>query len=334
MEDFLKDFYTVTIIRETLKAFKASVLEVVLLFSVILGLISLLVFVYVFQKKKKIAERKANSEELFQKGIKNKTLTVEEFNVLEKMVKVISEGEYRRHELVLQETVFDSAAGKLSKRRELSGETIASLRLKLLFPKASSNKTILTTAEIPNGKQVYIKARGSNSKEASIVDINYKGLILEVTKGESGLSKENWGEVTVTFTQKTGIYWFTSVVIGKKENLLTLEHSWVRKEKQRRNFFRKDIKKKVLLQTVQGGKTERYQTVLYNLGGGGAKIKNPGKGFSKGDGVTLYVPLSMETHQFKSVITRISGNGKFLHLEFRDIRESDRDKIISYLFHR
>ncbi len=131
MEDFLKDFYTVTIIRETLNAFKASVLEVVLLFSVILGLISLLVFVYVFQKKKKIAERKANSEELFQKG-----------------------------------------------------------------------------------------------------------------------------------------------------------------------------------------------------------IKNPGKGFSKGDGVTLYVPLSMETHQLKSVIARISGNGKFLHLEFRDVRESDRDKIISYLFHR
>ena len=329
--DLIEELYTVTIIRKTLEAFQASLLEAIVLFAVVFGLITLLTFVYFFQKRRNYIRKKAFAEERFREALKDKTLSPEEWEVLKLMIEEIPGRELRKHVLVTNDSSFDAAAQKLLKKKTISGRTAASLRIKLGFPQAVENETIYSTAELPQGKKVYCRwqARGNRMETVmgKVKALSPEGLTLELERPPG-----KRGKVTVLFSQKTGIHRFTTSVIGSEDNTITCEHTDAIQKKQERRFFRKEMKKPVFLETVEGAETKRYRTLLYDLGGGGAKVKNPEKVFSSGDNLNLKLSLDGAELNLKGGVARTSGEDRYLHVEFKDLRDSERDRIMGYLF--
>ncbi|MBA7689092.1 hypothetical protein ES703_97587 [subsurface metagenome] len=83
-----------------------------------------------------------------------------------------------------------------------------------------------------------------------------------------------------------------------------------------------------------GSEERPLESILLDLGGGGASLKNPNRSFKPGMDLELSFHPEGESRMFIiAEVLRISKNGTILHLRFGPLKETTRDRIIGSLFH-
>jgi hypothetical protein len=101
---------------------------------------------------------------------------------------------------------------------------------------------------------------------------------------------------------------------------------------QRREFYRDRVRHPVKVQGLKGSRV-LADTVMIELGGGGASIENPGHGFKTGDRINLFFRYGeKDSIEINGKIVRLSRRGKIAHIEFIELSTRNRDRIIALLF--
>jgi hypothetical protein len=103
------------------------------------------------------------------------------------------------------------------------------------------------------------------------------------------------------------------------------------KQYQRRNYYRRKTHLSVFVTPLHTG-GETYRSTLLDLGGGGASLGNPQSLFKAGDLLELSFSSGASDFRLPAEVVRISRNASVLHVQFRSIAESARDRIIGSLY--
>lgn len=330
METWTDDDTVINFLQGIMQAFSTSPAEVIILIGSILGFIAIVVAFFVIQKRRQYKRQKERSESIFQNKVEELSLTEVERNVLEAMAKELPGGELRKYTVVKDARAFDAAALRLIQQKQISEEVAAALRLKLGFRQAAEDEPIYTTAEIPKGKHFYLIDNRNNRSHGVLYDLSPQAMFIKVNTEKSDLPKGK--KLRAYFRKQSGIYTFTTKVVEVNDNVLSCSHSDQVRREQKRQYYRKEVDEEAFVQK-QGGGTERIKVKVYDLGGGGARIENPDKLFTKGENVKLFFTLdNQEKAALQGKVVKTSLDDSYLHVQFKNINETDRDKIIGYIF--
>jgi c-di-GMP-binding flagellar brake protein YcgR len=334
METWTDDDTVINFLQGIMQAFRTSPLEVIILIGGVAGFIAIVVAFFIFQNRRRQRRQRERSESIFYEKVDRLGLTEIERNALEGMAKELPGGELRKHIVVTDDSAFDAAAYKLIQQKQISEEVAAALRLKLGFRQAAEDEPIYTTAEIPKGKHLYLVDNQNNRSHGVLFDLSPQAMYIKINTEKSDLPQGK--KLRIYFRQQSGVYTFTTRVIEVNDDILSCSHSNKVLREQKRQFYRKEVDDQVILQKIEtdgASEGERTAARLYDLGGGGAKTENPGKVFSAGDELKLFFALDYEEKvPAKGEVVKTSRDDLYLHVQFKEINETDRDKLIGYIF--
>jgi c-di-GMP-binding flagellar brake protein YcgR len=318
-------------LRGIMDAFRTSTLETVILLVAIAGFIAFVVLIFILQKRKSDRKKREYAEGVFREKVEEKDLKAVEINVLERMAEELPGGRLRKHVLVTDENAYDRAAYNLIHEDVVSEELAAAIRLKLGFEHAAEDEAVYTTAELPKGKHLYLVDGYGNRSHALLDDLTPDAVFLKVNTVKSDMPAG--GKLRVYFRQKSGVYTFITRVIQTHDDIIACTHSDKIKREQRRDYYRKEVEEKIAVEGMKPGASNSFNAKTYDLGGGGAKLENPERRFGSGDTLLLTLPVdSEETLQVRGDVVKTSRDDNILHVQFKNISEAERDKIIGYIF--
>jgi c-di-GMP-binding flagellar brake protein YcgR len=138
--------------------------------------------------------------------------------------------------------------------------------------------------------------------------------------------------VQVYFMNKTGLYSFVTVVRKIQGYMVQVGHSEEIKRVQRRKYYRKKVNLPVFVKPADAHERP-VRTTFHDLGGGGASMNNPGNRFQVGDRLDLffYFEGGKPLLKVQADVIRTSEEQSRLHLIFRTLSESSRDRIIGFV---
>lgn len=325
-----EDKNLINFLNGIMRGFRTGPGEIILIVTVILLFLAVLITIFVLQSRKKYYRRLAYAEQRFKEGLRGIRLTELEKNVLEAMTRELPGGELRKYAVVTDENAFDTAAYRLVKQKQISEEVAAALRIKLGFRKATEDEPIYSTAEIPTGKYLYIVDKYKNRCHGVLYDTVPEALYIKIAEKESQMPKGK--AVRIYFRQKSGVYTFVSRIVNIHEDILTCTHSDDIDREQKRRYYREEMDKTVKIRKQGKDGEEEFEARMYDLGGGGSKIENPDCRFNRGDRIKVFIPLDNDTLPVSGKVVKTSGDKNNIHVQFSEITEAERDKIIGYLF--
>ncbi|GAB6088217.1 flagellar brake protein [Alkaliphilus crotonatoxidans] len=143
----------------------------------------------------------------------------------------------------------------------------------------------------------------------------------------------------IFYRGEKGIFRFTAEIKGKLEKNLTIYEIVPVEEAekiQRRYFYRFEVVKRVLIK--ERSASEEYTAVTKDISGGGMKLYCK-KSFKLGTVVSCRVFLDEEEETFVSgEVVRSEFDPEvreyILGINFTDIRESTRNRIVSFIFEK
>ncbi len=313
-------------------SFKPSPLELVLIFVGIALFAGILIGVYRHQKKKAREASLLYSQKVFDNAIQKAKLENKEKDLLRLIAEKSPLDETKRYIIVQRAAAFDEAAGAAIETGEFDREEVNELRAKLEEFCFVEKHGIASTKDLPMGLHLYIIEKGSSTGQHGEIGLKTPETIQIVLRDDE-LSLETGTEVACYFKRGTDTYFFRTEVLSAEPGILMLPHPRPIKKVQRRKYYRKEIRKRVILQRSDG--KNRIMTNLTDLGGGGASALNRDNLYKKGDSVllTFSVPDYGEM-QLSGKIVRTSRKGEKLHIQFDPMKEQVRDKIIAHTLHK
>jgi competence protein ComGC len=309
--------------------FGATPIEILIVLLIIASLLILFIVFFIFQTRSNRSQRREYATHLFEQHAQANNLTSFEKELLERMAKELRDGENRKHHLITDSSTFDYAADRVIEKGDVSGQMIAALRLKLSFDVATEEEPVHSTTQLPEGTHIYFVDEHDQRFHGTVYDQAMKALLVRTTN-DSNLIPVG-ARIRGYLSLKSGVYTFESRVLDVNTEIVRCEHSEKVEREQKRQYYRKELEKPVKIQ-YRTQEEEPRDTSLVDLGGGGARAFNPEKKFSEGD--EIYMLLTVrdgEELQVPARVLQTSENGKYIHLRFEDIRETDRDKIIGYV---
>jgi c-di-GMP-binding flagellar brake protein YcgR len=315
--------------------FDSDPIDLVIVIIIILLFLAFLFSIYIFKRNKKRKAQREQSEKRFRRQAETAGLTSEEYHLAEELARTVSPEGYRKHTVLANQATFNAAAEKLDPQEEETRRLLRSLQLKLNF-RSHTEQVVRSTTELQPGQNLYILPSLSKSGlQARVSEQSVDGLHMHLQAGRT--INENTA-VKVYFHRWTGVFLFTSRVISSSDGTIVLEHSDEIKRVQRRNYYRKRVRRPVELWKPGQEQAWKLRGYLHDLGGGGASIDvAPEKGaqghvFEDGQRFDLRLLLDDQNHvHISGKIVRISHKGKRLHFEFDTVREPQRDKIVKFV---
>lgn len=309
--------------------FQTNTIELIIVFSSITALLTLFILFFVIQNKKNYQKRRAYAQRRFEELTRDIELTEVEKKVLEQMAETLPGGILRKHIVVSDSNAYDRAAQNLVENGYISEEMAASLRIKIGFPVATDTEPIHTTAEIPKGTHFYCIDEYENRFHAVLYDYAPHAMYIKVHEKQNELPRGN--QLRIYFRQKNGVFTFSTTVTEINEDILICTHADKIEQEQKRQYYRKEVDEEITIK--RSTEDQRVTARMFDLGGGGAKIDNPEGHFNQGDDVELFLDLdNTGTLTIPAQVIKTSGDGKYLHVQFHNIREPVRDKVFNYLF--
>jgi hypothetical protein len=218
-----------------------------------------------------------------------------------------------KHLLLEDQPTFNGCARKLFTTDRVAASGIAALRVKLGFKTRSPEGIPHSTAELQADLPVIIIQKGK--------------------KGGRGMAPPiRTLPIQVYFQGPSGRYTFISRIRGYGKGEIEVAHSENIKRMQRRKFYRKKLMLPVYVKRAESDERS-ILTTLIDLSGGGASIMNRDMLFSSGDRISISLVASRTKRVYiTGDVLRMSRGGKIIHVEFSDMLESSRDRIIKVLF--
>lgn len=329
--DFVLRYEIYQFYKTISESFQPTPLEMVFIFLGIAVLAGTLIGVYRYQNKKARDEALRSVRRYFERIVSKAGLDPEERELLYRIAEVSPAGEMKGHIILQRAAAFDEAAGVLIDSGEISPDEAAGLREKLSACCFTENHGVATTKDLPAGLHLYITEGRSPGFHGEIGIKTPETLQIGLRDGSVSFDQDT--QVTCYFKRSTDTFYFRAPVIESLPGSITLAHPRKIKKVQRRRFYRKELRKQAYIQRGDG--KFRKQTVITDLGGGGASVKNKDRIYHKGDSVilTFSIPDYGEVNAGGAVV-RTSADGEILHIRFDPMKERVRDKIISYILHK
>jgi c-di-GMP-binding flagellar brake protein YcgR len=304
-------------------------LEVAAFILLFLGIIAAVILVYRRQLRKDIKRRLDHAQRLYEQRIGERGLGHNDMLILEAMADLLHDPS-RKHLLVENQATFNTYASELVDEDRFTEPEIAALRLKLGFKARDPQQVFHSTAELYTDMPVLVAQKDGKVSRGRILAVTPQSVSIALGKanpiGTRGMP------VQVYFQTPSGRFGFKTSVRRAGRRIIEVSHSEHISRLQRREFFRTRI---MLHAVVRGlnGEQEAADTILIDLGGGGASIENPDQRFTVGDRVGLTFRYGKEELiETTGEIVRTSHKGKIAHIRFEFLSESDRDRVIGLLF--
>jgi c-di-GMP-binding flagellar brake protein YcgR len=306
-----------------------------MLFALLFGLLflSLLIFI-IFQIKNRRKTLK-RSRERFQNIITKKGLTPQETKCIEKMVRYFPRDKKYLSDILTHAHTFNTCARHMAEKEGIDDELAAKIRIKLGFSsgaggggRTGASHQLHSTAEFVTGVYVRLNIQRQGTVKGRIAAIDGRGLTI-TTKARA----QNGSPLLLEVDSRSGYYMMHTHVIESGENWLKVAHSEHLQRVQNRNYYRKPMRLPVTLK-LPGANGKTYHTYLLDLGGGGAKVKNPGINAFVGLELILVMKLMPnEPFALQTRVARVSKADSSLSLSFVSIKEAVRDKIMRVVLH-
>jgi hypothetical protein len=306
---------------ELARGFQRDPLEITLWIILVLSIIIIPAVFYLI--KRKITQRRVIKSEnrRFEEIINRKNLApletdmVHQLKTYFKRVKVT--------DILTSPPAFNACAKQFLSINGANGAGLAKLRLKLGLSGSSVKSSLHSSAELFPNLKVKVHAGGVKSFRTIINSINEDSIEI---KTNSIINTNR--RVILEVERDTGCYLIHTTVSGIENGIIKLNHSEKIEHIQNRNYFRRRLRLPVIIKT--GNK--EYTSYLIDLGGGGARVKNPGFSVNKGENLLLSLNFNKKDKLIlNSRIERVSKDQSSLSVHFNNIKEAQRDRIIKFI---
>ena len=335
----------------------------VILFLFILLIVLLLFILYQFYITRKYKREwlKENWQWFFN-YCENFDLSIEEVDFLKDIVKKYSPKDPFRllaSKYTLEEILFKEFESSPYKSKETNLKIIHEIRRKLKLTLLTRSLQFKNTRELEIGYILNITLLSEKKKTVIYADV------IEVTEDYFKAKLERWvdadnlkefldKEITINFwlTSYAG-FSFKSTLLGLEDSVLTLMHTYKFEKFQRRHYFRIDAQLKGKYYPLSPTEREDFEntnefslqrgsiirsTRIINVSGGGIAITTTEK-LEKSQLLWVKIFLS-DKEEIKNIIGRIMRGKKVRKSRykyvviFEKIKESDREKIIKYIYEK
>lgn len=317
------------VLKEISKGFKLSPFEISIYFFIIISIGFVFTWFYRRERLKTRETNKKLAAKKFEKYIKEYKLTGADIDLLKLMAKNLKES-FNLPLLIENRYIFNRCAKIVLKKDPSLSTRISSLRVKLGHIRTKADQLIHSTAEIPQYSEVELIITEDSTKKmvrGIIAEIKPDYLLVKLDQDHHKIDEKY---VTVQFQNMAGIFIFKTRILKVKEAELYLQHTEEVKRVQRRRFFRKRVRIPAVI-SIEGS-DEIYFTTIVDLSGGGAKVELD-KEIKEGSIINLVftLPGNYKISAKSRVIS--CGHGK-IHLSFTEIKDSDREQIVKYIFRK
>jgi hypothetical protein len=315
---------------EISRGFAVTRSELLIFILLLAGIVVFLLLFAILQGRKSRRDMSRRSAEIFHRLAGRFDLNTEEWDTLKQMEAFLKKGE-PEYALLLRPHLFDACARQLAAAGEVHEQILSALRLKLGFPARGPEEIPASSSELVLGKKLLVFSPDHHSFPAVIQAQTPAALVVSSERDGQGL--QNGAPVTVYFHSPVGVFSFPSRMMRREGGRLYLRHSGKLQRYQRRRFYRRRFRAPVRLRPA-GSRLDSVDSVLLDLGGGGASLINPGGRFKAADRLELSFPPVAGGSQVIGRVLRTSRGEAVLHLAFEKISESSRDRILGSILSR
>jgi len=310
------------------QGFVQTRLEILILFVFVTAL--LLVFTLYFVAQKRAAQRESanRSREMLEHRLAELELSEPQIELLGSMVRFLEAG-LSEHVLLVNRHVFDECARRMVQAGAASPDEMNALRLSIGFRITRPDEIPASSLELPEGSPVLLVVGTGRRLHGTLV-AQAPGF-MTVALGQGAMPLPENAAVTFYFHNSAGIFSFPTRVIRQLGDAVQLEHSGDIDRSQRRKYYRLSQKLPVYVKPCSA-RARPQESMLLDLGGGGASLTNPHSLMKNGDLVEISFSPRMEKLTLVARVVRVSRNLKVLHVRFESLSETERNRIMSYLF--
>ncbi len=317
------------IFKEIAKGFEKGPLEIALFAVLVAGIGVSVVLLYRRQLRRGREEIIQRSQKLFDQIAKKKSLGKPDLHILEQMVKHLK-SPADKYLILEDQPTFNACARKLLTTDRVAVSGIAALRVKLGFKTRSLEGVPHSTADLQDDLPVIVVQKGKKGGRGRIAQVKPSSFTIAL-EGEMPTLKRTL-PIQIYFQGPSGRYTFISRIRGYGKGGIEVAHSENIKRLQRRKFYRKRLMLPVYVKRAESEEHSVLSTLI-DLSGGGASLVNRDMLFRAGDRISISLAASRTKRIYiTGDVIRMSRGGKTIHVEFGNMLESSRDRIIRLLF--
>ena len=309
-------------------AFTTTPLEAVLIVLGVVVLVAGSVLFLVLNRRKRKRDRLRRTEHIFQDILHDFAFTPEEADALHVIGGYAPGGIEHRYRILISRDNFEEAVKKMRKENPLPEPLFEELEEKLAFCCFENPRIVDDTRQLPSGTPLYIVTEESEGFHGRIAANDPTGIVAEV--GRIDAFDSDVQKVKVQYQQGRQIFQFTTRARKQEAGTLLLDHDRELARLERRDFFR--VKRKMQVTFRKAEDDEIHRVKLIDIGGGGAGVDNSEGYLREGDEVRLTLDLPKAGKvPVNARVVRTTQENTVAHLQFEDLLEGTRDKIISFV---
>jgi hypothetical protein len=304
-------------------------LEILLFFFFVFALLTIFVVVFIAQKRKATLQTGKRSREAREHLLARLDLSEGETALLGRLATYLNPGDSEQA-LLVSHKIFSACARKLRQSEEVSETMLTSLRVKIGLNDTRPTEVPRSSSELPEGSSVLLVAAAGARFRGTIVA---QGPLATAVKLSAGDSLPGKGvRVSLYFHNSAGIYSFPSRIVDLMKDVVRLEQSsTITFHQPRRKYFRRKEYLPVFVRLATS-LVAPHESILLDLGGGGASLHNPNGLLKKGDILDLSFSPETEKHVLVARVVRVSKAGKVVHLKFEPLTETERKRVMTFIF--
>ena len=304
-------------------------MEILLFLFIVFALVTIFVAVFFTQRRKANLETRRRSREMLEHLLSRLDLTDGEAALLGRLAAYLNPGESEQA-LLVSHQVFNGCARKLRQSEEVSESMLTALRMKIGHTDTRPAEVPRSSSELPAGAPVLLIAAAGARFRGTIIAQGPLALSVKLSGGDPFPARGVL--VSLYFHNLTGIYSFPTRIVDVVKDVVSVgQSSTITFHQPRRKYFRRKEFLPVFVRPAASLEAP-HETILLDLGGGGASLQNPQGFLKKGDILELSFSPETGKHVLVVRVVRVSKLGKVAHLKFEPLSETERTRIMTFIF--
>jgi len=310
------------------RGFQRSPLEIVAMILAVLVFVLLLIVAYQVQRRRAARRRATIARTRYAQLAARLELQPGERDLMDRLSRFLHDPE-KKYLLLVSQTTFNYCAARLHASDPTLDAGLAELRLKLGFRVRGPEQVPASSAELPEGQPLRLTVgRAARPLQGRVSAQRPSSLVVKLSADAAAPAPGQ--AVTVYFQNRSGMFNFASRVQQPDDDsgALCLAHSEEIRRIQRRRYYRRRVALPVTVKPA-AVEAEAQPSVLMDISGEGAALRNPGQRFAAGEDLQLDFRAGSEHFSLVGEVLRLSRGGRVLHLRFAPMREAARDRLIA-----
>jgi hypothetical protein len=310
------------------RGFQTSPLEILLMAGALLVFVSLLIVAYQIQKRTAQRRHLAIASTRYEELAARHGLSPGQRDLVESLARFLHDPQ-KKYLLLVSQTTFNYCAARLHAHDASLDSGLTELRLRLGFKIRGPEQVPASSAELPEGQPVeLVFGRPARRLQGRVV--RQRPSSLEVSSAEDGPPPDPGQAVRVFVQNRSGLFSFESRVEQQdpRSPTLALAHSEDIRRIQRRRYYRRKVALPVAVRRA-GTDAEAHSSLILDISGEGAALRNPEQRFAAGDDLQLDFQAGSEPFSLIGEVLRLSRGGRIAHVRFAPMREAARDRLIA-----